>query len=110
NRVPFPGLTSREREVLDLLAAGLPNSAIARRLSLASKTVSNHLSAIFAKLQVSSRSAAIVLARPAGLGRASAQVQTPRAAGGCGPGAAARGGRARCTARAAAARRWRSPR
>jgi DNA-binding NarL/FixJ family response regulator len=72
NRVPFPELTSREREVLDLLAAGLPNSAIARRLRLASKTVSNHLSAIFAKLQVSSRSAAIVLARQAGLGRASA--------------------------------------
>jgi DNA-binding NarL/FixJ family response regulator len=68
-RVPFPSLTSREREVLDLLASGLPNSAIARRLHLASKTVSNHLSAIFAKLQVSSRSAAIVLARQAGLGR-----------------------------------------
>jgi DNA-binding NarL/FixJ family response regulator len=72
NRAPFPELTGREREVLDLLAAGLPNSAIARRLSLASKTVSNHLSAIFAKLQVSSRAAAIVLARQAGLGRASA--------------------------------------
>jgi DNA-binding NarL/FixJ family response regulator len=72
NRSPFPELTTREREVLDLLAAGMPNSAIARRLSLASKTVSNHLSAIFAKLQVSSRAAAIVLARQAGLGRASA--------------------------------------
>jgi DNA-binding NarL/FixJ family response regulator len=72
NRAPFPELTGREREVLDLLAAGLPNSAIARRLSLASKTVSNHLSAIFAKLQVSSRAAAIVLARQAGLGRVSA--------------------------------------
>lgn len=69
NRAPFPELTGREREVLDLLAAGLPNSAIARRLSLASKTVSNHLSAIFAKLQVSSRAAAIVQARQAGLGR-----------------------------------------
>ena len=71
-RAPFPELTSREREVLDLLAAGLPNSAIARRLQLASKTVSNHLSAIFAKLQVSSRAAAIVRARQAGLGRATA--------------------------------------
>jgi DNA-binding NarL/FixJ family response regulator len=71
-RAPFPELTTREREVLDLLAAGMPNSAIARRLTLASKTVSNHLSAIFAKLQVSSRAAAIVLARQAGLGRASA--------------------------------------
>jgi DNA-binding NarL/FixJ family response regulator len=72
NRAPFPELTGREREVLDLLAAGLPNSAIARRLQLASKTVSNHLSAIFAKLQVSSRAAAIVLARQAGLGRTTA--------------------------------------
>lgn len=72
NRAPFPELTTREREVLDLLAAGMPNSAIARRLSLASKTVSNHLSAIFTKLQVSSRAAAIVLARQAGMGRASA--------------------------------------
>lgn len=69
NRAPFPELTTREREVLDLLAAGMPNSAIARRLSLASKTVSNHLSAIFTKLQVSSRAAAIVLARQAGMGR-----------------------------------------
>lgn len=69
---PFPELTGREREVLDLLAAGLPNSAIARRLQLASKTVSNHLSAIFAKLQVNSRSAAIVLARQSGLGRVTA--------------------------------------
>jgi DNA-binding NarL/FixJ family response regulator len=69
---PFPALTSREREVLDLLAAGLPNSAIARRLRLASKTVSNHLSTIFAKLRVSSRSAAIVLARQSGLGRVTA--------------------------------------
>jgi DNA-binding NarL/FixJ family response regulator len=71
-RTPFPELTGREREVLDLLATGLPNSAIARRLQLASKTVSNHLSAIFAKLQVSSRAAAIVQARQAGLGRVGA--------------------------------------
>ncbi len=66
---PFPELTDREREVLDLLAAGLPNSAIARRLRVASKTVSNHLSAIFTKLRVSGRSAAIVQARQSGLGR-----------------------------------------
>jgi DNA-binding NarL/FixJ family response regulator len=72
NKAPFPELTTREREVLDLLAAGMPNSAIARRLTLASKTVSNHLSAIFTKLQVSSRVAAIVLARQAGMGRAPA--------------------------------------
>ena len=68
-RVPFPALTGRERQVLDLLATGLPNSAIARRLRLATKTVSNHLSTIFGKLQVADRSAAIVQARQAGLGR-----------------------------------------
>src|SRR4029453_19281778 len=43
---PFPKLTGREREILDLLAAGLANSAIAIRLGLAPKTVANHLSSI----------------------------------------------------------------
>jgi DNA-binding NarL/FixJ family response regulator len=62
------GLTSREREVLALLAQGHPNSLIARRLCLARKTVSNHISAIFAKLEVADRAAAIVRARTAGLG------------------------------------------
>lgn len=65
----FPQLTAREREVLDLLAAGRRNSAIATALGLSDKTVRNHLSAILAKLQVSDRSAAIVRAREAGLGR-----------------------------------------
>ncbi len=65
----FPQLTTREREVLDLLAAGRRNSAIAAALGLSDKTVRNHLSAILAKLQVSDRSAAIVRAREAGLGR-----------------------------------------
>jgi DNA-binding NarL/FixJ family response regulator len=65
----FPELTSREREVLDLIAAGLRNAEIARRMSLAPKTVANHISAIFAKLQVSDRSEAIILARDVGLGR-----------------------------------------
>lgn len=69
---PFPELTTREREVLDLLAAGLPTPGIARRLCLAGKTVSNHLSSIFAKLQVATRAEAIVQARKAGLGRATA--------------------------------------
>ncbi|MFK4085805.1 LuxR C-terminal-related transcriptional regulator [Kribbella sp. NPDC020789] len=64
----MPLLTGRERDVLELLIAGLPNSAIAQRLGLASKTISNHLSAIFAKLQVSSRAEAVVRARQAGLG------------------------------------------
>ncbi|MEV6607334.1 response regulator transcription factor [Kutzneria sp. NPDC051319] len=65
---PFPGLTGREREVLDLVAAGLSNQLIARQLRLSPKTVSNHLSAIFTKLQTASRAEAIVLAREAGLG------------------------------------------
>jgi DNA-binding NarL/FixJ family response regulator len=65
----FPELTRREREVLDLLAAGKRNSAIARELSLSEKTVRNHLSSILTKLHVADRSAAIVRAREAGLGR-----------------------------------------
>jgi DNA-binding NarL/FixJ family response regulator len=64
----FPQLTARERDVLDLLAAGLPNATIGGRLGLASKTVSNHISAIFAKLQVASRAEAVAQARAAGLG------------------------------------------
>jgi DNA-binding NarL/FixJ family response regulator len=67
--VPFPALTSREREVLDLIAAGVRNAEIARRMSIAPKTVANHVAAIFNKLQVADRSQAIVLARDAGLGR-----------------------------------------
>lgn len=74
----FPELTAREREVLDLLAAGCRNSAIAATLGLSDKTVRNHLSAILAKLQVSDRSAAIVRAREAGLGRDSAQAHVPK--------------------------------
>jgi DNA-binding NarL/FixJ family response regulator len=61
------GLTTREREVLALMAAGHPNSQIARKLSLARKTISNHVSAIFAKLGVPDRSAAIVWAHDAGI-------------------------------------------
>ncbi len=65
---PFPELTTRERQILDLLAAGLSNTAIADRLDLASKTVANNVSAIFTKLGIADRSAAIVQARNAGLG------------------------------------------
>ncbi|HVK24007.1 MAG TPA: response regulator transcription factor [Actinokineospora sp.] len=65
---PFPELTTREREVLDLIAAGMPTATIATRLGLAHKTVSNHTSAVFAKLQVAGRAEAIVRARRAGLG------------------------------------------
>jgi DNA-binding NarL/FixJ family response regulator len=66
---PFPQLTPRERDVLDLVARGLRNAVIGERLGMAPKTVANHLSAIFAKLQVADRSAAIVRARDGGLGR-----------------------------------------
>jgi DNA-binding NarL/FixJ family response regulator len=68
---PFGELTAREREVLDLIAAGARNAEIARRMSIAPKTVANHISAIFAKLQVADRGEAIILGRDAGLGRTS---------------------------------------
>ncbi|MCW2780176.1 MAG: two-component system response regulator [Marmoricola sp.] len=67
--VPFPELSTRERTILDELAAGLNNSAIAARLGIAPKTVANNVSAIFAKLQVADRAQAIIRARDAGLGR-----------------------------------------
>ncbi|UFN42649.1 response regulator [Nocardioides okcheonensis] len=65
---PFPELTARERQVLDLMAAGERNQAIADRLFLSPKTVANHISSIFVKLAVADRSAAIVRARREGLG------------------------------------------
>ena len=64
----FPALTEREREVLELIAAGRGNATIAHQLSISLKTVRNHVSNIFTKLQVSDRSAAIVKARQSGLG------------------------------------------
>lgn len=66
---PFAQLTTRERQILDLLAAGLTTTAIAVRLGVAAKTVTNNLSAIFAKLGVTSRTEAALLARDHGLGR-----------------------------------------
>ena len=65
----LPALSEREGQVLDLIATGLGNEAIAGRLALAPKTVGNHISSIFLKLGVATRSEAIVLARNAGLGR-----------------------------------------
>ncbi len=65
---PFPELTDREREVLALMAAGLNNTDISRRLFLSDKTVRNRVSSIFAKLGVPDRPAAIVRAREAGWG------------------------------------------
>jgi DNA-binding NarL/FixJ family response regulator len=66
---PFPQLTVREREILDLLAAGRSNGQIASTLYLSPKTVRNTVSNVFAKLQVADRAEAIVRAREAGLGR-----------------------------------------
>lgn len=65
----LPRLTTREHEVLDLAAAGLPTSAIARRLDVSAKTIRNHVSAIVGKLDVTGRAEAIALARRSGLGR-----------------------------------------
>lgn len=67
-REAFPQLTEREREVLELLARGLDNRGIARALFLSDKTVRNHVSNTLAKLEVSSRSEAVMRARNAGLG------------------------------------------
>lgn len=64
----FPDLTRREREVLELIAAGKGNAAIAQQLFLSPKTVRNNVSSIFVKLQVADRAEAIVRARRAGLG------------------------------------------
>lgn len=65
---PFPELTEREREVLDLVAQGLGNATIAGRLHLSVKTVQNHVSSILGKLQVVSRAEAVARARDHGLG------------------------------------------
>lgn len=67
----FPQLTNREREILELIAQGQPNAAIAARLHLSQKTVRNNVSNILVKLQVADRTQAIVRARDAGLGRQS---------------------------------------
>jgi DNA-binding NarL/FixJ family response regulator len=64
----FPELTEREREILDLIARGYSNQQITDRLVVSPKTVRNHVSNIFSKLQVRDRAEAIVRAREAGLG------------------------------------------
>lgn len=65
---PFPGLSLRERDILELLAAGAANGVIADRLALSEKTVRNNVSAILTKLAAPDRPTAIVRAREAGLG------------------------------------------
>lgn len=64
----FPELTHREREVLELIARGINNAEIAEQLSISLKTVSNHITSIFSKLQIADRAQAIIRARDAGLG------------------------------------------
>jgi DNA-binding NarL/FixJ family response regulator len=65
---PFPQLTTREHDVLELLADGYSNPAMARRLGLSSRTVANHVSSILAKLGLGDRAQAAVAGRRAGLG------------------------------------------
>lgn len=68
----FPQLTTREREVLDLMAQGLNNGAIAARLGVGDKRVRNCVTEIYNKLGADDRAHAIIKAREAGLGRAPA--------------------------------------
>ncbi len=68
----FPELSERERQVLELMAQHYTNVEIAKQLSLAPKTVRNHVSNIFAKLQVADRAQAIIRARDAGFGKSQA--------------------------------------
>jgi DNA-binding NarL/FixJ family response regulator len=65
----FPELTEREGEILALIADGRSNEEIAEQLSLSLKTVRNHVSNIFSKLQVADRAQAVIRAREAGLGQ-----------------------------------------
>jgi DNA-binding NarL/FixJ family response regulator len=64
----FPELTDRERQILELVAQGASNAAIAAALTLSQKTVRNHVSNIFTKLRVADRAQAVIRARDAGLG------------------------------------------
>jgi DNA-binding NarL/FixJ family response regulator len=66
---PFPELTERETEVLDLIAAGRNNGQIAQQLFLSPKTIRNNITSILAKLQATDRADVIIRARDAGLGR-----------------------------------------
>jgi len=67
--IPLPDLTVREREILDYIAHGDTNTEIAERLNLSLKTVRNHVSSIFNKLQVANRAQAALRARDSGLGQ-----------------------------------------
>ncbi len=65
----FPELTDREREILGFIGQGRNNAEIAQRLTLSGKTIRNHITNIFSKLQVADRAQAIIRARDAGLGK-----------------------------------------
>jgi DNA-binding NarL/FixJ family response regulator len=67
--VLFPELSDREREVLELVARGMTNGDIARTLVISPKTVRNHVSNVFTKLQVRDRAEAVLRAREAGMQR-----------------------------------------
>jgi len=68
---PFTALTPREREVLGLIAEGLSNPEIAGQLVIAPKTVRNHVTRIYSKLNADSRAQAVVMSREAGIGKQS---------------------------------------
>jgi DNA-binding CsgD family transcriptional regulator len=65
----FAELTPRELELVELIAQGRDNAQIAAHLGLSAKTVRNHITSIFAKLEVENRAQAIVLARKSGFGQ-----------------------------------------
>jgi DNA-binding NarL/FixJ family response regulator len=67
--IPFPELTTRERQILNLVATGLGNHEVARRLVLSEKTVRNNVATIMTKINARDRAAAVAIARDAGLGR-----------------------------------------
>ena len=67
---PFPELSPRETEILDLVAAGRSNGQIAQELYLSPKTIRNNITSILSKLQATDRAEVIIRARDAGLGRA----------------------------------------
>jgi DNA-binding NarL/FixJ family response regulator len=69
-RTALDGLTSRERDIVELVVEGLRNEEIARRLGINEKTVRNHLTGVFAKLGVSGRLELVVLCHRQGLTRA----------------------------------------
>jgi len=62
-------LTPRERQLIELVAQGRDNAQTAAHLGLSQKTVRNHITRIFSKLEVENRAQAIVLAREAGFGQ-----------------------------------------